>query len=380
MLKLQLASLVVLELQLAALVVGHGMLVHPPSRNAVDRTLEEFANGAWPAQTDGCNCADSRGGCHAASARASGGGQACLWFSQGCAIGCPSCTNLHGHTNVSLCEHPTATATLNSPALRTMNVDAPPGTERDVYRFNPWRAPGTAPVADSCGMAGGSPHPVRQDAALFYNTEFARQGDLGSKVLAPAPSGTVWARGSAQEVAWAIRYNHGGGYAYRLCPAGQPLTEACFQRTHLGFVGRPSLRWNDGKELHFNGTYVSEGTHPPNSMWARNPIPRINDSPEDSGSPAPYNHSACRDPAVGGGCRQFEEVCESASPPWWPIEPTARKGDIEGMCSGDWTGGVIVDRVRIPATLPAGEYVLSWRWDCEETAQIWAACADVTIS
>ena len=64
-----------LKLQLASLVAGHGMLVHPPSRNAVDRTLAEFANGAWPAQTDGCNCADSRGGCPAASAaRASGGG------------------------------------------------------------------------------------------------------------------------------------------------------------------------------------------------------------------------------------------------------------------------------------------------------------------
>ena len=27
-----------------------------------------------------------------------------------------------------------------------------------------------------------------------------------------------------------------------------------------------------------------------------------------------------------------------------------------------------------------GHQVLSWRWDCEETAQIWANCADVSIS
>jgi hypothetical protein len=27
----------------------------------------------------------------------------------------------------------------------------------------------------------------------------------------------------------------------------------------------------------------------------------------------------------------------------------------------------IVDRVMIPAALPAGEYVLGWRWDCEES-------------
>jgi predicted carbohydrate-binding protein with CBM5 and CBM33 domain len=37
-------------------------------------------------------------------------------------------------------------------------------------------------------------------------------------------------------------------------------------------------------------------------------------------------------------------------------------------------------RVILPKTLPAGDYVLGWRWDCEETAQIWANCADVTIA
>ncbi len=34
--------------------------------------------------------------------------------------------------------------------------------------------------------------------------------------------------------------------------------------------------------------------------------------------------------------------------------------DVEGACSGDWTGGQIVDRVKIPADLPAGDYVLGW--------------------
>jgi hypothetical protein len=26
-----------------------------------------------------------------------------------------------------------------------------------------------------------------------------------------------------------------------------------------------------------------------------------------------------------------------------------------------------------------GEYVLGWRWDCEESTQVWSGCADVTI-
>ena len=33
----------------------------------------------------------------------------------------------------------------------------------------------------------------------------------------------------------------------------------------------------------------------------------------------------------------------------------------------------------LAATLEPGEYVLSWRWDCELTAQVWNACSDVTI-
>lgn len=40
---------------------------------------------------------------------------------------------------------------------------------------------------------------------------------------------------------------------------------------------------------------------------------------------------------------------------------------------------MISDEVVIPKTLPPGKYVLSWRWDCEETAQVWQNCADVNI-
>jgi predicted carbohydrate-binding protein with CBM5 and CBM33 domain len=51
-----------------------------------------------------------------------------------------------------------------------------------------------------------------------------------------------------------------------------------------------------------------------------------------------------------------------------------------GSCSSDWVVGLIEDAVKIPKDLPAGDYVLSWRWDAEETAQIWANCADVVVT
>jgi hypothetical protein len=38
----------------------------------------------------------------------------------------------------------------------------------------------------------------------------------------------------------------------------------------------------------------------------------------------------------------------------------------------------MVDKLQLPE-LDAGEYSLSWRWDCEQTPQVWNSCADVTV-
>ena len=39
----------------------------------------------------------------------------------------------------------------------------------------------------------------------------------------------------------------------------------------------------------------------------------------------------------------------------------------------------IVDEIVIPKGLKVGGWVLGWRWDCEESNQIWQSCSDVTI-
>merc|ERR1712060_592908 len=61
------------------------------------------------------------------------------------------------------------------------------------------------------------------------------------------------------------------------------------------------------------------------------------------------------------------------------------EGGVKGVCSGDtarWPahlGLQIVDYLEVPNDLPVGEYVLGWRWDCEESAQVWSNCADVFV-
>ena len=60
-------------------------------------------------------------------------------------------------------------------------------------------------------MAGGTlPQHAGPGEAVFANNTFASMGDLGSKVLKPAPSGTVWTAGGTAVTGISIRANHGG--------------------------------------------------------------------------------------------------------------------------------------------------------------------------
>ena len=216
-------------------------------------------------------------------------------------------------------------------------------------------------------MAGGEPltGPTPEQGAKYTATAHAAQGDLGSKVLPPAENKTVWTAGEQAEVSWTIRANHGGGYAYRLCPASEPLTEACFQRHSLDFVGMSSLRWNGtgGRQMWFKGTYVAgDLTTPKGSMWAKNPIPVV-DQDDVDGVIAPVGFSApCEEPhtCTGSGTPDTQDcICSGAYGP----------NNLE-----------IVDMVLVPETLTAGDYVLGFRWDTESTMQVWQNCADITIA
>jgi len=158
-----------------------------------------------------------------------------------------------------------------------------------------------------------------------------------------------WKAGSVVEVAWTLQANHGGGYSYRLCPLGENLTEDCFKKTPLDFVGQSALRWGgvDGEKLTFDAVYVTEGTSPEGSMWAKNPVPR-----------------AWRDAQGkwGKGSNQFQ-TGEG-------FQPVCQDNGIDKQgngrsCTSEWGpyNMEIVDKVQIPANLATGSYVLGWRLD-----------------
>ena len=53
---------------------------------------------------------------------------------------------------------------------------------------------------------------------MFPGSARGSGGDLGSVALKPVPLSLqpTWVAGEAVDVAWGMRYNHGGGYQYRL--------------------------------------------------------------------------------------------------------------------------------------------------------------------
>ena len=43
------------------------------------------------------------------------------------------------------------------------------------------------------------------------------------------------------------------------------------------------------------------------------------------------------------------------------------------------SGYGIKDLVQVPEYLESGDYVLSFRWDCQNTDQVWQTCANIHI-
>ena len=211
---------------LPAFAAGHGSVITPRSRNSVDYLVGINTPKDWNSDWECTNISNNGQGCH--------NGQAAFYYSQGCFIGCAVCDHLSGRRQVDLCGSGKPRAI--DPRYRTLNRNATPGSDLDIYRHNPWAAPGTAPVADACGLAGGTPWAKEVSEAGDYTaTVFAHHGMNGT-ALPPLLTGVKWKVGGEAEVTWQIENHHGGGYQYRLCPASEPLTEACFQRTPLEFA------------------------------------------------------------------------------------------------------------------------------------------------
>lgn len=232
----------------------------------------------------------------------------------------------------------------------------------------PWCAPGTAPILSSCGVKGGGPPCGVTGAGQCGTKGLNTDGrDLPTSPrgnqLPGAETENVWKRGGVAKVAWAVQANHGGGYAWRLCPANAHLTEECFQENHLEFASRKAVvRWvncepeqgciHSGEEMVIDADIVSRNTFPAGSQWAR--LPFRPDYPDQEQCP---HCQTC--PGKGPrGSWQASQGCYKLSTHNFSM----------------------IDLVKVPASLPLGKYVLSWRWDSRVNPQVWTNCADIEIA
>eukprot|EP01043_Picozoa_sp_COSAG02_P072107 COSAG02_NODE_13451_length_1392_cov_1.413447_1_plen_297_part_10 len=187
---------------LPTVVVGHGAIITPRSRNSWDYTVGVNTPKDWPTNADCTNVS----GTDPADCR---NGQAGFYYSQGCSIGCPECDHVSGRVQKDICGLGMK-ATLPDYA-RSLNLGAVAGSPQDIYKHNPWRAPGAAPVADVCGLAGGTPWaPEVGNAGDYTTTKFAHHGMNGS-LLPKMDTGVRWELGKTAEVTWQVLNNHGGG-------------------------------------------------------------------------------------------------------------------------------------------------------------------------
>lgn len=208
----------------------------------------------------------------------------------------------------------------------------------------PWRAPGTSPVYSPCG-------------AFCYNDDGGANSASGCVVGEhydkitdgrdlPKSAATQWRAGGTAKVAFTALFNHGGGYAYRLCPAGEDQTEACFQKTPLDFATETTtVHWTHGREAHYPAVTKSNGTFPPGSQWRTIRIPSCSTT----------YPSICGDELLPRPC----PTCCAHYCDRWHFS--------------------LMDEVKVPAELPAGDYTLSWRWDAEINHQVWQGCADIKV-
>jgi len=336
---------------LLPLAAGHAWMTSPPSR--IHSSMQAAGSCRLPNAPDDKTIADG----------------VCRWFNQGCQPGCSECTDTCSNNPCATPMEPTVT----DPKLRTwQNI----GGFLDYTKYNPWRSPGFAPVFSPCGIAGGGATYHPSNGALA--PQGVKKGFDGRDLPELSGVKTEWARGSAPEVAFSIHANHGGGYAYRLCPKSGNTSETCFQEHHLNFVGDQSwVQWRDdlSNRTAFNATRVSQGTNPAGAQWTKNPIPACGDTSGGVGKGGQCTTPPQFEPPLPGLYGYGAASCFDFS------------GDGNSTCTAEqsqyWVERFsfnIIDKVQIPADLPTGDYLLSFRWDAEQTPQVWSMCSDVVIT
>merc|ERR1712000_211471 len=79
------------------------------------------------------------------------------------------------------------------------------------------------------------------------------------------------------------------------------------------------------------------------------------------------------------GMTQFEEPLPGVSSYLGPFLIDEQHGTHVTSTGFEGLSYSIVDNVKVPSDIETGDWLLSFRWDAEQSAQIWQSCADIRI-
>jgi len=152
----------------------------------------------------------------------------------------------------------------------------------------------------------------------------------------------------------------------------------CFQAHPLDFAEDASYiqYGNHGRDVN-NRTQIPAVTLsgdkvvPKGSQWRRNPIPPcdvpVSGGALKTGCPFPTFH-----PPIPGGVGEAYGFgggsCQGEGVHCTPEQFKQQTFEFS-----------IVDKLKIPSDLPEGDWVVGFRWESEQTPQVWQSCGDVTV-
>jgi len=143
------------------------------------------------------------------------------------------------------------------------------------------------------------------------------------------------------------------------------LTEECFQKGSLEFVGNTSTAIYDLDYLNERTEFPANGISLPTGHWRQNPIP------------------ACGD-FTGGGilgiCRKPYQFPPRVNRSGQSMAGFSGEFNVLAPLSRPLHKWAVEDKVKVPMDIAPGEYVLSYRFDCEQTSQVWSMCADIKVT
>ena len=196
-----------------------------------------------------------------------------------------------------------------------------------------------------------------------------------------------WAAGSVQEVGWNAYANHAGGYLYTLCrkdacrdehmpqggSAASDIQTSAYLACVWGCFEATTLEWvPDSQKVQFRDDICTYARTDPltkvgkdDHVWRSTPIP-------DKGQVSSGNEGRCTWDSVVGFSSVVAKERFTAS---FGASDVCDYGPHQ-RSTKNWH---VMDQVQIPGSLPAGEYLLGWRWDAYMADQMWTGCADVQI-